>query len=474
MRRFAPRVQASWRRSEGYGVSPERIEPAFTGSVDTGSLFYECGLEVLTGLQATLANEPLSLMITDPDGLVLSRLCEDGSIVRSLDRVHLAPGFSYGERTAGTNGLGLALADRTATLVQGHDHFCTALYGYTCAAVPVLDPISGDLAGSVNLTTWSDRSSGLLLALAQAAAANTSALMMLRAGGHRPQPAGRGEVFRVQPGSADPCVSGVWQAALQEARTALQAGRVVAVVGESGVGKRTLATQARQETVRRERILAARPPSPDDTEAWLALWTPELNAADTCVIVSDVEALATWTAEELAVCLNRALRPDQRPQAFMLTATDYATIPEALAVLVDTVVEVPPLRSRADDVLPVAQHVARAERHRDVGFTSAAARALTGYHWPGNTRELVKVVREAAARADLIDVRHLPPELFASSSGRKLSRLETLERDEIIRCLAEPGMTLVRAAAQLGMGRATLYRKIAQYGIRSPRAERAK
>ncbi len=63
--RYTPRVRASWRRSEHYGISTDRIDPAFTGSVDTGSLFYECGLEVLTGLQATLANEPLSLMIAD-------------------------------------------------------------------------------------------------------------------------------------------------------------------------------------------------------------------------------------------------------------------------------------------------------------------------------------------------------------------------------------------------------------------------
>ncbi|GAB6903215.1 AAA-type ATPase lid domain-containing protein [Kineosporia succinea] len=459
--RYTPRVRASWRRSEHYGISTDRIDPAFTGSVDTGSLFYECGLEVLTGLQATLANEPLSLMIADAEGLVLTRLCEDSGIRDSLDRVHLAPGFSYSERDAGTNGLGLALADRTATLVKGPDHYCSALYGYTCAAVPVLDPRTGELAGSVNLTTWSDSSSGLLLALAQAAAANTSALMLLRAGGHRAgAPAHRGEVFRVQPGTA--VTSPVWRRALEEAHAALADGRVLAVVGESGSGRRTLAHQARQLTTRRERILAARPPAPDEVEAWLATWTPELSAGDTCVIVSDVQELTAWAAQELASRLSRDRR---RPQAFVLTATDYASIPDPLAVLVDSVVEVPALHRRPDDVMPLADHFARAERHRDVEFTPAAAQALTGYDWPGNVRELERVVREAAARSDLVDVRHLSPSVLAAR-GRRLSRLETLERDEIIRCLAEPGMTLVRAAGQLGMGRATLYRKISQYGIK--------
>ena len=79
--------------------------PVFTGAVDTGSLLFECASEVLRGLQSTIANEPVSLMVADRDGLVLARLCTDSAMLRSLDEVHLAPGFSYAERNAGTNGL---------------------------------------------------------------------------------------------------------------------------------------------------------------------------------------------------------------------------------------------------------------------------------------------------------------------------------------------------------------------------------
>ena len=98
-------------------------------------------------------------MLTDADGLVLNRLSGDTSLLRALDAVHLAPGFAYSEREAGTNGLGLALADRVA------DRWCAprsttalSLCTYTCAAVPVLDPLTGRLEGSVNLTTWSQSS----------------------------------------------------------------------------------------------------------------------------------------------------------------------------------------------------------------------------------------------------------------------------------------------------------------------------
>jgi transcriptional regulator of acetoin/glycerol metabolism len=73
--------------------------------------------------------------------------------------------------------------------VRAADHWCTDLRGYTCAAAPVLEPATGGLAGSIDLTTWSDSSSELLLGLAQTAASATSALMAARSGGRLVRPA---------------------------------------------------------------------------------------------------------------------------------------------------------------------------------------------------------------------------------------------------------------------------------------------
>jgi DNA-binding protein Fis len=444
----------------------------FTGSLDTGSLLYECASQVLTGLQSTIANEPVSLMVADRDGLVLARLCTDPAIRQSLDRVHLAPGFSYAERNAGTNGLGLSLADRAPTLVRAADHYCTELRGYTCAAVPVLDPVNGDLAGSINLTTWSDSSSDLLLALAQAAAGATSGLMLIRTTGRTIRPAPRGEVFRVttgylDPAEGDPCRSAGWLAAVDGAAEAAAAGRVIAIVGEAGAGKSTLAAAARRRTSRRQRILHARAPGATDVAAWLDLWTPELRDPDVCIIVSGIDHLPAWAAGDLAETLGSVRRPGAQLQPFMLAAPEFGAIPAPLVGLVDTVVEAPPLRHRTDDVLPLATRFAHQERHRPLDFTPRAVRALTACSWPENVRQLRRVVREAAARADVIDVQHLAAEVL--DSGRHtLTRLERLERDEIVRWVTAPNTTITRAAEELGIGRATLYRKIAQYGIELP------
>ncbi|MFG1924423.1 helix-turn-helix domain-containing protein [Cryptosporangium sp. NPDC048952] len=469
--RSAPgRLRASWRRSERYGVSPDVVSPVFAESIDTDSLLYDCAGEVLSGLQSTIANEPVGLMVADRNGLVLARLCNDPEIRRSLDRVYLAPGFSYAERDAGTNGLGLSLADRAPTLVRAAEHYTTELRKYTCAAVPVVDPVSGDLAGSINLTTWSESSSELLLALAQAAAGATSALMLVRATGRGAvRPAPRGEVFSLAGGASDsdPCTSPGWRTASADAVSALAAGRVTAVIGEPGAGKAVLAARARRALSPPARILHARAPEADHVPAWLELWTPELHKPDTFVIVSGVHTLPAWAAGELARLFADVVPPGPVPPPFALTAPEFRLLPDEISVLVDALVEVPPLRRRPDDVLPLARHVARSARRREVTFTARAEAALTAYHWPGNAAQLRRIVRDAVSRATVMDLHHLAPEVL-DRGARPLTRLEKLERDEIVRCLVEPNQTMTRAAEQLGIGRATLYRKIAHYRIALP------
>ncbi|MET1060148.1 MAG: GAF domain-containing protein [Nocardioides sp.] len=468
------RLLASWQRSEGYGVSLDAVDPVFTGTYDVESLFFQCGREVLTDLHRTLAAEPISLMLTDADGLVLNRLSGDHALLRALDKVHLAPGFGYSEREAGTNGLGLALADRVPTVVRAAEHYSLSLCTYTCAAVPVLDPLTGRLEGSVNLTTWSKSSSDLLLALAQSAASNTSALMLARSGGHAPRPAPRGEVFRVEsprlePGTGTlPDLSSTWTAALRRTEEALGSDRVVAAVGEPGSGRATVLAQAERHLHPRGRILAASAPAPADVEQWLDLWTPEVGKPHTAVIVRHADTLPAWVAERLRDLMVSARATSGGGVPFCLTADAFEDLPAALASLVDTVVHVLPLRERVEDVLPLADHAARRARGRDIGLTSAAQHVLENYPWPGNVAQLHDVVKKAALHADTIDVRHLPPEIL-SSSTRRLSRIEAFERDEIIRILTRPGVTMKEAAEELGMGRATIYRKLAQYDIHLPR-----
>lgn len=462
------RLLASWQRSEDYGVPLDAVEPVFTGTDDLSSLFFECGNEVLADLHRTLASEPVSMMLTDAEGVVLSRLSGDHSLLQALDDVHLAPGFAYSEREVGTNGLGLALADRVPTLVRADEHYSLSLCTFTCAAVPVLDPSSGRLEGSVNLTTWSRSSSELLLALARSAASNTTALMLARSRGRQSRPTPRGQVFRVEMPRLEPGsgtlheLSDAWNATVHRAERGMADGGIVAAVGEPGAGRATALAQAARHTYPRDRILSASAPAPTDVQTWLGLWAPELGKSHTAVIVRDVDLLPPWVAERLRDLVLRSSTSTSVP--FAVTAERFEDIPLALAGLVDTVVPVPPLRDRSDDVLALANHVAKRVRGRELAFTPSASRALRNYDWPGNVAELSRVIAHAAGRADVIDVADLPPQVLAGTT-RHLSRIEAFERGEIIRVLGNDGLTMADAALELGMSRATLYRKIAQYDI---------
>ncbi len=466
----ARRVWASWERSQGYGVAPDSVEPSFTGTNHPESLFARCGTEVLSDLQQTLLDEPVSLMLTDADGVVLHRSSGDRALLSALDVVHLAPGFAYSERDVGTNGLGMALADRAPAMVRADQHYARGLDSFTCAAVPVLDPVTGVAEGCVNLTTWTHTSGDLLLALARSAASNTAALMSARTTGAALRATPRGHVVRVQTASVEPGagtlgeLSGVWLDAVRRAADAMSAGRIVAVVGEPGSGRATLLAQAARRARPRDRILSAAPPDPADLQTWLDLWTPEVGKDHTAVIVRDVDRLPLSVAEDLRSVASRR-RAGTVPIA--LTATDLATMPTAVIRLIDTVIEIPPLRDRASDVLPLAAHIARRARGRDVAVSRTAQRVLENYSWPGNVAELTRTIIRAAYRTDTIDLAHLPPVMLAGGS-RNLSRIEAFERDEIIRVLttgAPNTPTMSVAAHELGMSRATLYRKVAQYGI---------
>lgn len=462
---ISSRVAASWRRSAGYGIPLDTVDPAFAGAVDDGSLFFESGRRVVAGLQESLADEPVSVMLIGADGLVLSREGRERTLLAALDAVHLAPGFDFSERETGTTGLGLALADHAPSLVRGEEHYCTRLWDYTCAAVPVDDPESGEMVGTVNLTTWSRRSSRLLLALARSAARETEALMLARGRGRAERagvpaaaPAGRPR----RGAAAPPELGAPWAVARRSAAEAVAQGRVVACVGEEGTGRTTLLTEVHAERPG-HRVRAARPPASADLEAWLALWCAE-PADDTTVVVGPVDRLPAWAAAELATVVARA---DGSPAPIALTTDRVDDLPAELSDRVDVVVEIPPLRRRRDDVLPLARYFARRFRGPGTSFTLGAEHALTAYHWPGNVTELRDAVRVAVARSSVVTVRDLPPGVV-SGPGHHLTRMEAIERDEIARCLAEPGASVTAAAAELGMSRATVYRRIARYGLARP------
>jgi DNA-binding NtrC family response regulator len=136
-------------------------------------------------------------------------------------------------------------------------------------------------------------------------------------------------------------------------------------------------------------------------------------------------------------------------------------------------IRVPPLRERREDVLPLArtflQEAAKRTRRKVTGLSPGAANQLMRYAWPGNVRELENAIERAVVLAggSRIDVEDLPEELGlalpAAYAPGDVRPLDEVERDYILAVLRANGGNKAQAAEQLGIGAATLYRRLKQY-----------
>src|SRR6201981_23589 len=163
-------VLASWWRSRRWNVDAGHIDLSYVRDPDLDTLLTRNALPVLRNLRDDLQGQPISVMLADARGVLLSRLTADRDFERHLDDVQLVPGFSYAEEFVGTNGIGTALESGQAAHVFGHEHYAEHLEDLACAAVPVVHPISGKAVGAVNLTCWRKDAGRLLIALAQSTA----------------------------------------------------------------------------------------------------------------------------------------------------------------------------------------------------------------------------------------------------------------------------------------------------------------
>ncbi|GAA1708102.1 helix-turn-helix domain-containing protein [Fodinicola feengrottensis] len=260
-----------------------------------------------------------------------------------------------------------------------------------------------------------------------------------------------------------------WQRCVEQASSCYATGDWFAIEGEPGAGKLTLlrAVHHHHDPGRPLRVIG--PPDAAEVDSWLRALSEDLTIPGATVVLTQAEKLTDQQAAAIADLLSDDCwdTPDG-PIRVVLTHTTGSP-DTALRSIFPRTVEVPALRHHLDDLPELVHHLlCQLTKSEQLTCSPQALAQLGRLNWPGNVGQLRRVLSTTIKRrpSGVIEVVDLPPEC-RSASHRLLSPIEALERDAIVNALLENDENPTRAANAIGMSRATIYRKIRQYGISS-------
>ena len=152
---------------------------------------------------------------------------------------------------------------------------------------------------------------------------------------------------------------------------------------------------------------------------------------------------------------------------------DEQTFRQDLLYRINTIeINLPPLRERQEDIMLLANHflkILNQKYRKDVHrITSNAVDALNTYHWPGNIRELEHIIERAVIISDTSEITaddlQFSTKKFEPSTSKTLNLKDT-EKLLITNALDKHQGNISKAAKELGLTRAALYRRLEKYNL---------
>lgn len=144
-------------------------------------------------------------------------------------------------------------------------------------------------------------------------------------------------------------------------------------------------------------------------------------------------------------------------------------------------IRLPAMRERPEDIPHLVDHFLLLYGNKynrlDIGISALEVKKLQGYHWPGNIRELQHAIERAIILSDSNELKATTilgehqswdantPALTFSTHSNEATTIKDLEKDAILKALEKHAGNISHSAKELGLTRASFYRRLQKYGI---------
>ncbi|MFZ5596436.1 MAG: sigma-54-dependent Fis family transcriptional regulator [Bacillota bacterium] len=504
-----PVLLNSWKRSRQYSVDPfidyapmaERRE-----IMDMEELLLTIAEPYFNYFSSLLMMSECGLSLSNADGVLIRVDTKSRRLLKYAEKHNFQAGALWSEKGVGSNAIGLALEEKKDVFMQGCDHYSYGWHPYCCAASPVFHPQNREVIGVVDLTGFYNElnvhSLGWVSSLARLLEAGVGMHILKKGEMKKPVKANffiEKDFKDNQPSDAvgrDP----VFLRALYTAERIADTDLNVLLTGETGSGKEVFARRIHRLSSRADGPFVAVNCGaiPRDlmaselfgysggafTGASKQGHPGRFEQADGGTIFLDeigdapveIQVGLLRVIEEGCVYRLGSVRPIPiNVRVLAATSRDLNVLVEEGAFRRDIYfrlsginINIPPLRERPEDILLLAEYfldLAGSKRGRAYRLGDGLKKALMGYSWPGNVREMRNMIDCMVA---LSDSETLDCDLFERlAAGKKLSCASAvdLKKSQLVSLLRDKGGNIGEVADELGVNRSTVYRRMKKWGI---------
>jgi len=505
-------IKQSWIRTKNYGVdvTNEKVEDELMKKQEQAIKKMAYFIDIVRPFMIELFNiiKETGFMITliDKNGYIL-----DTYISPNIPETSNNYTSNLSEEYIGTNAMGTSIYLDKPMETWGYENSYKGFHEFTTSAAPIHD-IDGNLIGSIGITgyrnTFSTHTLGMVVAVAYAIE-NELRLMEIKKDKYLTKSYNfRKDKDKKQLYDFSDIIGNSHElnGAKNQAKIASKNNSNILILGESGTGKELFAQAIHKNSMRCHKPFiavncGALPLTLAESE--LFGYSPgsftgakkegqmgKFEMADGGTIFLDEigEMPLSIQASLLRVIQDREVvrigaNKSKKIDVRIIAATNRNLFEEVekgnfrmdlfYRINVFTI-NIPPLRKRIEDIKPLIQYFI--QKYNNVfnsninNISKTVENIFMTYRWPGNIRELENIIERAVqiASDNVIDIKDLPVNLQLNNqnnSDLKSNILKNKEYNTIIDFLSETKGNIKSTAENLGIGRATLYRKISKYNI---------